>query len=266
MQWIISDIHGMYFTLSKLLDKVYSIDESPSFVFVGDYIDRGGRSKQVVDLVIKLKKEGAICLRGNHDDVFDLFLNDHMKSSIEELVYSTSETNILSWSIVNGMGPTLSSYGIDLSDLVYPEQSVFGFIRSYVSDEHKSFFNELELYWENDTHFSCHAFMYYDRELPRTMKFMKNDAMTNTEVLWNRFPSDPSGGILNTIVPPWDKIGVFGHTPVMKYGMFVPVYHHNIRLIDTGVFMNNYMTAYNCQGDYHVLQASDSQDFEMSNL
>lgn len=67
--YIISDLHGCFYTLKKLIEKVRRKNESPQFVFVGDYVDRGLNSKQCVELLIQLQSEGAICLRGNHDDV-----------------------------------------------------------------------------------------------------------------------------------------------------------------------------------------------------
>ena len=51
MQYIIGDIHGCADTLQKLLAKVRAADEDAKFVFVGDYIDRGLKSKEVVGLV-----------------------------------------------------------------------------------------------------------------------------------------------------------------------------------------------------------------------
>ncbi|WGS65897.1 metallophosphoesterase family protein [Marinitoga aeolica] len=65
MIWAISDIHGMYEKLLKLIRK---IPENDKIIFLGDYIDRGPESKQVLDLLFKLKNR-AIFLKGNHEDM-----------------------------------------------------------------------------------------------------------------------------------------------------------------------------------------------------
>lgn len=61
---VFTDIHGRLDALLRLLDQV---PEGAKLVFLGDYIDRGTQSAEVVALVRSL--EGAICLRGNHEDM-----------------------------------------------------------------------------------------------------------------------------------------------------------------------------------------------------
>ena len=38
-------------------------------IFLGDYIDRGPDSRQVLQIVQRLQAQGAICLRGNHEEL-----------------------------------------------------------------------------------------------------------------------------------------------------------------------------------------------------
>lgn len=258
MNWILGDVHGMYYTLLKLLDKIDQIDDSPVHVFVGDYVDRGGHTPEVLDLVIDLQQDGAVCLRGNHDDVVDWFLNDHTLSDIKELTVSKTPEDAVSWWLQNGFGRTLESYSVAT---LYP--NVIEQFRKDVPKKHKNFLRNLPLYWENETHFACHGFMYPDRELPREFRFMPSDKITNTEVLWSRFSPNPAGGIDPAIIPVWDKIGVFGHTPVSYYGMVAGIKHHNIRLIDTGAFMKEYLTGYCCSRDEFVSVAYDPRDLSL---
>jgi serine/threonine protein phosphatase 1 len=56
-QYVISDIHGCYFTLTKLLNKIGPSEEDEIY-FLGDYIDRGPASKEVIDYLIDLKESG----------------------------------------------------------------------------------------------------------------------------------------------------------------------------------------------------------------
>jgi serine/threonine protein phosphatase 1 len=63
--WIIGDIHGMYDPLRVLIDRLDN-EWLDKFVFLGDYIDYGPSSKEVLDLIIGLGDK-AICLMGNHE-------------------------------------------------------------------------------------------------------------------------------------------------------------------------------------------------------
>ena len=272
MIWIISDIHGCYHTLVKLIDKVKQLDAKASFVFVGDYIDRGLYNKEVIDYVIKMQADGAICLCGNHDEIVNWILNKQSFSDASEwVVGQPTFKNVIPWWRINGFDETLASYGVTSHtglctfDLPYQYNGVYATqdprkigddFCAAVPDDHKEFFNSLKLYWENDTHFACHGFMRPNEDLPRSLKFLPSD-MAN-EVLWCRFPETCPSGMNTTTV--WDKIGVFGHTPVSCYGAVTPIKFDQIRLIDTGVFMGNYLCAYCCDTDDHLLQATVNKD------
>lgn len=65
----IGDIHGCSTALENLWDFA-GITRSDRVVFLGDYVDRGPKSKDVIDFIISRKSEGkVICLRGNHEAV-----------------------------------------------------------------------------------------------------------------------------------------------------------------------------------------------------
>lgn len=63
----ITDIHGEYEKLSSVLEKINPVKED-KIIFMGDYIDRGKKSKEVVDKVISMKN---VCsceyLIGSHE-------------------------------------------------------------------------------------------------------------------------------------------------------------------------------------------------------
>jgi serine/threonine protein phosphatase 1 len=60
---IIGDVHGSFEALLRLLDKV-APDNQDEVYFLGDLIDRGQQSLQVVDFIIKNNYQ---CLLGNHE-------------------------------------------------------------------------------------------------------------------------------------------------------------------------------------------------------
>lgn len=63
----ITDIHGEYDKLDNLLSKIET-QKDDIFVFMGDYIDRGNKSKEVIERAIELgKKFKCIYLIGSHE-------------------------------------------------------------------------------------------------------------------------------------------------------------------------------------------------------
>ena len=64
--YVMTDIHGRLAPLKALLAQ---IPDGAKIVFLGDYIDRGSESREVVELVRSLQANGAVCLRGNHEDM-----------------------------------------------------------------------------------------------------------------------------------------------------------------------------------------------------
>ena len=63
---IIGDVHGCYDELEELVDRCRCKDTNVCTVFVGDLINKGPKSAEVVKLV---RSMGAHCVRGNHDEV-----------------------------------------------------------------------------------------------------------------------------------------------------------------------------------------------------
>ena len=94
----IGDIHGCIHTLKGLLKTISYSSTTDTLVFVGDYIDRGRFSYEVVEFVKKLQhevgKEKCVCLRGNH----------------EQMAIEARNAGYDSIWISNGGGATLQSY------------------------------------------------------------------------------------------------------------------------------------------------------------
>jgi serine/threonine protein phosphatase 1 len=80
--YAVGDIHGR---ADLLVDAIARIDDDLARrpvphaieVYLGDYIDRGPDSKTVIDLLsIRLVKNHAVCLRGNHEALMEDCLRD----------------------------------------------------------------------------------------------------------------------------------------------------------------------------------------------
>lgn len=66
---VITDIHGCANTFKKLLEKV-ELKHSDQLFLLGDFINRGPRSKEVIDHVLQLDADGyhVYPLMGNHEE------------------------------------------------------------------------------------------------------------------------------------------------------------------------------------------------------
>src|SRR5947209_6228929 len=103
LTFAIGDMHGHIDKLDDLLErcKRYRGDRNFRLVFLGDYIDRGPKSRYVVDRLIDLQQRmpgGVICLRGNHE------------AALLDLV--RGEYDMKTWLSIGGGERTLESYGV----------------------------------------------------------------------------------------------------------------------------------------------------------
>jgi serine/threonine protein phosphatase 1 len=158
-RFVIPDIHGCARSLDALLRDVLHLRKSDTLFLLGDYIDRGPRSKEVVDRIIYLKKSGYALhtLRGNHEEM---------------ILRACSNPDYNRVWMLNGGRTTLDSFGIDAPcDL---------------PSLYKSFFAGLKYYIELDDYILVHAGLNRDADDP----FSDMDAM-----LWSR--PDSSAKISN---------------------------------------------------------------------
>jgi serine/threonine protein phosphatase 1 len=132
--WTVGDIHGRLDKLLALLDQMEIDPAEDELVFLGDYIDRGPESKEVVDHLIGLAKSGLKCtfLKGNHEEMF--------------LDYRLTGQNPLIF-LYNGGTATLNSYG--------QADAAAGQVE--LPAEHEAFYQELLLYYQKDGYLFVHA-------------------------------------------------------------------------------------------------------------
>jgi serine/threonine protein phosphatase 1 len=67
----IGDIHGCFDSLRDLVEHKIKIRKSDKLVFLGDYIDRGNQSRQVIDYITGLQNKDfdITALIGNHESM-----------------------------------------------------------------------------------------------------------------------------------------------------------------------------------------------------
>jgi serine/threonine protein phosphatase 1 len=101
--YAVADIHGRVDLLETLLSTIAEdcrrAPQAVRIIFLGDYVDRGPFSCHVLDLLTgpSLPRDGAVFLKGNHEDALLAFLDDPMSGP--------------PWFALGGMA-TLSSYDV----------------------------------------------------------------------------------------------------------------------------------------------------------
>lgn len=138
---VIGDIHGCLTALETVLNlaKVRSDD---LLVTLGDYVDRGPHSRQVLDWLIDRERDGnLIALRGNHDLMMsDARFNNQTRNG---------------WISVGGV-QTLQSYG---------DEGIIGTLED-VPERHFEFIdNTCRRHFETPTHIFVHAMLAWDKPL-----------------------------------------------------------------------------------------------------
>ena len=113
MLYVIGDIHGQADKLRRLLDQLVREDLNPAdtLVFLGDYVDRGPDSADVLEQLLDLEEThpNAIFLRGNHEQMMlEARARYDEAWGLENDVRWQRETSALWFS--NGSTQTLQSY------------------------------------------------------------------------------------------------------------------------------------------------------------
>lgn len=150
--YAIGDIHGRADLLQALHDKIveharHAANARKCIVYLGDYIDRGLQSKQVIDLLLEGAPDGleAVHLKGNHEDLMSRFLDDSRIGP--------------AW-IANGGGATLYSYGVRTLEREN-EMNRLNHLRiqlhERLPDQHLQFLRALKLRHVEGDYFFVHA-------------------------------------------------------------------------------------------------------------
>jgi serine/threonine protein phosphatase 1 len=123
-RFVIGDVHGQFDGLMLLLEQI-KVSADDQIFFLGDLIDRGAQSAEVVDWVIKNRHS---CIMGNHEQM-----------CIESFARPNSSMIWQGW-LVNGGSRTLESYG-----------------REGMSSEHLNWMMALPLYLDLGDFWLVHA-------------------------------------------------------------------------------------------------------------
>ena len=151
----IGDIHGCFNPFCELLEQKIRFRKGDRLVLLGDYIDRGYQTREVIDYIIGLQESGydVIPLKGNHESM---------------MLDSMDDEQMLSNWFLNGGYETLYSFGVDsLNDLnikylhffrnlpSYYIQDRFMFVHAGFNDEISDpLADQFEMIWSRKENYS----------------------------------------------------------------------------------------------------------------
>jgi len=150
--YIIGDIHGCFSKLQNIYAKIQNIIEDEDIIiFLGDYIDRGSDSYNVIEFLISISdKHNIVFLKGNHESMLFEYINGDVDM---DLFY------------YNGGDKTVKSYK--------KHTGVFN-----IPESHMDFLKNLALYYEGNNFIAVHAGL--------NPKIDNMEAQKEDDLLWIR--------------------------------------------------------------------------------
>lgn len=128
----IGDIHGSYIALKTLLEKLKKKGKEHTYIFLGDYVNKGSNSKKVLDYLIEFSSSHhCVFLKGNHDILM-------LKARKGKVSYKD-------W-LIQGGDKTLESY--QLKEKGWKEE---------IPNKHWQFLEETISYYEWNNNLFVHA-------------------------------------------------------------------------------------------------------------
>jgi serine/threonine protein phosphatase 1 len=214
----VGDLHGHHKPLKRLLEKI-DLSKEDLLIFIGDYIDRGPESSEVIDTLLELRSrwENLIFLEGNHEDMM-----------LGSIGYPACVNDLNTW-LYNGGGWTLKSYGMGIDkmkELNSTNERGKGqrLLISNIPTSHIDFLLDLKLYIETENFFFCHAGI-------NPSVSIDQGRQNAFDLLWMRdhIYADSLA---------WDKTVVCGHTPLHDV-----LIRKRLICVDTGLYYYGKLSA-----------------------
>lgn len=229
--YCIGDIHGRADLLQQVHDKILedaaSYNGTKIIIYLGDYIDRGEHSRQVIELLLTRPLPGfdSIYLRGNHEQTLLDFLIE------AEVAHS--------WFNYGGL-QTLVSYGVRYNKIPTSKNDLLALqndLKERIPDGHISFFRKTRFFHSCGSYYFVHAGVKPQIAL---------ELQRPEEQLWIR-----DAFIEHT--KPFEKIIVHGHTISDK-----PDFQHNRIGLDTGAYLSGKLSCLVLENDTQRVIQSDA--------
>lgn len=183
----ISDIHGHLDEFISALSKVDLSDKNNRLILIGDYIDNGLQSFQVISKIIELEEvypNQIITLLGNHEEWFYdwLILENPTSSSFSETIKSFFSPEELTYILKSNVNNFEAGVRNEIKNNIKFNPFINWFKKRYRDKR----------YYETDTQIFVHAGI--DEEASKLWK-----DLTSSEMFTNKFPIT-TGGFFKDIV------------------------------------------------------------------
>lgn len=221
--YAIGDVHGCLLSMINLLEKIKDdrLAEETSqatIVFLGDLVDRGPNSKEVLDFLIKFKPPWAdlVFLKGNHEEVMLQVLTGDISA-------------MRSWFSFGGKA-CARNYGVDnFGQIDMNPDAIMVALQRSVPQQHLRFMEGFKDSWQCGDYLFVHAGIRpkveIEKQTPHDMRWIRGKFLEYKK----RHP----------------VMVVHGHT-VTEDG---PEHHSNRIAIDTGAHKGRPLTAVCLKGD-----------------
>jgi serine/threonine protein phosphatase 1 len=227
--YAIGDVHGRCDLLEKLIDQIeedtQSLPEGTKrvLVFLGDYIDRGLQSKDVINFLLgeRIQTFERVFLMGNHEEALLRFLND-VNFGKQWIRYGGAET-LYSYGLQppqNARAAMQSHEAMEAYQRAWDR--VWTEFRNRLPESHLKFYQGLQHYHVAGDYIFVHAGLRPGASL---------ESQTVRDMLWIREEFLDASGQFPQVV-------VHGHTPADG------VFRDNRRIgLDTGAFISGKLSA-----------------------
>ncbi|WP_282605896.1 metallophosphoesterase family protein [Pelagibius sp. Alg239-R121] len=221
--YAIGDVHGRADLLAELHEQIRDDfatgTESPAatVVYLGDYVDRGTQSRDVIDFLLDQPLEGftSVHLKGNHEEAMLRFMDEPAIGP--QWFGFGGESTVMSYGVVLARTPDDPRYYSDISTE----------LRERVPARHKAFLSSLDLQYLVGDYLFVHAGIRPGCPI---------DEQDDDDLLWIRsefLNSQEDHGVMV----------VHGHTPTAR-----PDVRRNRIGIDTGAFASGTLTCLVLEG------------------
>ncbi len=152
--YAVGDIHGRADLLAKIHKRIRADAAKRAqgnrkiVVYLGDYIDRGAKSREVIDMLLQSPLEGfeKVHLKGNHEDYMLGFLE--------------GGGDAMGW-LLNGGEATIASYGVAPAGNSFLQAGALDDLRAAlqaaVPEDHRAFLANLRLHHREGGYLFVHA-------------------------------------------------------------------------------------------------------------
>ena len=227
--YAVGDLHGRVDLLETML-KMIDLDLSrfpvprPIVIFLGDYIDRGPASRDVLECLTARRSAETVFLKGNHE----VFLSNFLRQSsvLEEWRRYGGLETLVSY----GLKPSINPSFAELLELGHAFEKSF-------PDHHRQFLESLV------PSFSCGDFYFVHAGIRPGVRLRDQ---READLLWIRDD-------FLLCEEPFEKFVIHGHTPVTE-----PDIRSNRVNIDTGAVQTGRLTCLIIEGSKTLLYTTEA--------